>query len=908
MPAPVTALAALSPFDRLLLAVLFPLWLAAFGLHVSAAFRSGLAQPGFFVNTAGPSEYPHVGGARKEQGSEMGGLRVGDRLVRAGKRDLRGVGNIAFDAITIAEAGSTGVVRIEYERADVIDSIDLRLVPLPVPWMRIPMLIAFAGTAAIVLLRGRGSTHARFMFAAFMGVAILQSPFHGVSYSATVTSKAVFYAGNVLVPPLVFSWLLHFPPGLPPVRTVMLWLPWLFVPVAALVRGSFALGGPIPPWASPVLAPVLDGLVVAIGLGLFTVNYRRADHAGRRRIKWVLYGTYVAGVPVVLVLFSVIADSSGAWYRIALMPPAIAVTAFPLSVLIAVVRHNLLDIDRLISATTSYSLLAVFFASATLYIVPMAAAQLGALMGWNPAVSQALVAVLIAAIVLPAYQRVKPVIDRMLFPERRAFEDGIRQLLSDLSSSESPDALTSRAGGELVRLLRPETCVIYRRTASEFAPVFAEGISARPIGHADPLIAILERRVAPVAAESSASHRRGSGLSPYERAALEELHVSVVAPVRGRQGLAALFSLGPKRSGDVYTATEVAWLSGVADRMAAGLLRFAKEPAAVAETATATKISARSGPRPPAMLLECPNCGRCFDGDTAICNFDGVMLAARRIDRVLSGRYQLERRLGKGGMGTVYEAVDLSLGRSVAVKIIREDVGTSGESADRFRREARATAAFAHPNVVVVHDFGVTGAGTPYLVLELLKGLTLREEMTRLRRLPTPRVLAITQTLCEVLDVAHRQSLVHRDLKPENVFLSSAEGRQIIKVLDFGLAKFKQSSGLREIDTTPGILVGTLPYMSPECFDMGEVRPSWDLWALAVMVYEMLGGARPFAGDAPAVQSAVRSGAFPAIVEYWPEAPPKLSAFFAHSLAPALSGRPPSAGTFAAALAEALAE
>lgn len=903
MPAGVSALAA-RPLDRLLLAILLPVWFAVFSLHVWAVFYTGLAQPGFFIINPAADEYPQIGGLRPEQGSATGGLRVGDRLRRAGARDLKGVGNIAFDAAAITEAGPSGSVSIEFERNHQRESVELRLVPLAAPWMRIPMLIAFASTGVIVLLRGGGSLHARFMYAAFMSVAILQSPFHGVSYAATVASKAMFYAGNILVPPLIFTWLLFFPPGLPPPRPATLWVPWLFMPIAALVRGSYVFGGPIPPAAAPIMAPVLDGLVVAISIGLLTWNFRRVDQTGRRRIKWVLYGAYLAGVPVAVMLFSVVADPSGAWYRTALIAPAIGACALPLGVLIAVVRHNLLDIDRLIGATTSYSVLAVLLAAATLYAVPLAAGQISGVFGVSPPASQALMSLLIAAIAIPLYQRVRPTIDRMLFPERHAFEEGIRHLLSELSSSDSPDALTARVGSELVRLLRPATCVVYRRSGAAFTPVFARGAEAKPIELSDPLVAVLERRMSPVAADRSGSHRRDQGLSAYERAALEELKVSVVAPVRGRQGLAAMFSLGPKRSGDVYTSTEVAWLSGVADRMSAGLTRF-EDTAFDQPTATAVRLPVEAGPRSVTLLQECRSCGRCFDSNMTVCDRDGTVLTRNRIARVLSDRYRLDRRLGKGGMGTVYEAVDLALSRTVAVKIIRDDAAANHDAGERFQREARATAAFAHPNVVVVHDFGVTKAGTPYLVLELLKGMTLREELTRVKRLPVRRVLAVTRTLCEVLDIAHRQALVHRDLKPENVFLSISDGRETIKVLDFGLAKFKHGGDTREIETTPGMLVGTLAYMAPECFDLSDVHPSWDLWSLAVMVYEMLCGVRPFTGDASAIQSAVRAGQFPGLAQYWPDAPSRLQAFMSRSLSTVRSVRPTSAHEFVAAFADA---
>ena len=204
-------MAKLTRVDRLLLGIVVPIWLVVFGLHVRAALRTGLAQPGIFVVTPDADQYPSVGGSRPEQANQTGELQPGDRLLRAGDVDLRGVGHIAFDAIAIDEAGADGVVVIEFERSDVRQSTALPLARAPVPWMRFPMLLALVGAAICVLLRAGGTTQARLMFVSFMGLAILQSPFHGGSFIETYASKLVFYGGNLIVPPLVFTWLLYFP-------------------------------------------------------------------------------------------------------------------------------------------------------------------------------------------------------------------------------------------------------------------------------------------------------------------------------------------------------------------------------------------------------------------------------------------------------------------------------------------------------------------------------------------------------------------------------------------------------------------------------------------------------------------------------------------------------------------------
>jgi len=175
---------------------------------------------------------------------------------------------------------------------------------------------------------------------------------------------------------------------------------------------------------------------------------------------------------------------------------------------------------------------------------------------------------------------------------------------------------------------------------------------------------------------------------------------------------------------------------------------------------------------------ECPQCGVCYDAGTRYCAKEGAALTPVYIPRLLAGRYRLERRLGRGGMGTVYEATDGALGRRVAVKLIREDLVGKPDAAQRFRREAQVAASFAHPNVVTVFDFGLAGSHA-FLVMELLEGTTLREEIRSHGRLMPLRTVEIMRGVCAAVEAAHQRRLIHRDLMPENVFLVRAQTGEI---------------------------------------------------------------------------------------------------------------------------------
>ncbi len=207
---------------------------------------------------------------------------------------------------------------------------------------------------------------------------------------------------------------------------------------------------------------------------------------------------------------------------------------------------------------------------------------------------------------------------------------------------------------------------------------------------------------------------------------------------------------------------------------------------------------------------------------------------------LLADRYRLERVLGQGGMGVVYQATDATLERQVAVKVLsKAEPGSEGRA--RLLAEARSAARLNHPNIVAIHDAGEFGE-TPFVVMEMVQGQTLRETAAP----GLDEALKIIREICAALDHAHQFGIIHRDVKPENVILT---GRQIVKLMDFGLAYDPKRSRL----TQDGTLVGTMAYLAPELIMGQPASPQSDLYALGVMLYEMVAGRPPFEGDNPAV-------------------------------------------------------
>ncbi|HET6824315.1 MAG TPA: protein kinase, partial [Amnibacterium sp.] len=212
------------------------------------------------------------------------------------------------------------------------------------------------------------------------------------------------------------------------------------------------------------------------------------------------------------------------------------------------------------------------------------------------------------------------------------------------------------------------------------------------------------------------------------------------------------------------------------------------------------------------------------------------------VGRLLDGRYQVRARIARGGMATVYLATDLRLERRVAVKIMHAHLADDASFRDRFIQEARSAARLAHPNVVNVFDQG-QDAGLAYLVMEYLQGITLRDLLGEYGRLTPDQTMDILEAVLAGLVAAHKAGIIHRDLKPENVLLAD-DGR--IKIGDFGLARAATSH------TASGqALLGTIAYLSPELVTRGIADTRSDIYAVGIMMYEMLVGEQPFRGEQP---------------------------------------------------------
>ena len=218
------------------------------------------------------------------------------------------------------------------------------------------------------------------------------------------------------------------------------------------------------------------------------------------------------------------------------------------------------------------------------------------------------------------------------------------------------------------------------------------------------------------------------------------------------------------------------------------------------------------------------------------------------VGRTISNRYRVSGVIGEGGMGVVYEAEHLTIGRIVALKVLHPSKAQNQEAISRLRHEARVAGTLGHPNICAVYDLGLLDDGSPYLVMERLRGETLAQRLTRLHRLSPSDMVDVMLQVLSALAAAHQRGVIHRDLKPDNIFLSQREGtRPVPKLLDFGISKSEDVEETVADPTGQRFAAGTPFYMAPEQA-RGDRGLDWrvDLWSAGVVLYEGLTGQRPF--------------------------------------------------------------
>ncbi|MEY4544660.1 MAG: hypothetical protein RL685_855 [Pseudomonadota bacterium] len=277
---------------------------------------------------------------------------------------------------------------------------------------------------------------------------------------------------------------------------------------------------------------------------------------------------------------------------------------------------------------------------------------------------------------------------------------------------------------------------------------------------------------------------------------------------------------------------------------------------------------------------------------------------------VVSNRYRVEGLLGEGGMGSVYRAIQVSVDRPVALKVISESLCKYPPAVERFQREGRLLARLKHPNTVCLFDFGATEQGQPYIVMELLEGGDLASRLRNQGPIPWSRACQLCWQVLRSLEEAHRLGIVHRDIKPANLFLCTAGSQApFVKVLDFGISGLASTEADMAHITAAGTIIGSAPYMSPEQAQGKRVTAATDIYSVGVVLFEMLTGRTLFEGDTrTALLLAKLSQRPPSVRQFRPDLqlPDELHALLDQLLVPEPERRPSSAGAVAERLEDLL--
>jgi len=563
----------LPPLDVALLAILTPLWALCFTLYLYNIANGRLARIPLLVAAPASAEgYPIIRDFWPGIGAEKLGFAIGDQLVQVGEADLRGVGSFGFTA-RMYEQATNLQAPVTFLRNGVLDSRIVPLNPFAFPWRTLFLTLGFAVTAVAVLVRRPGVRVARAFFLAGMTYSFHWTFFAGGPRWQTYVWIIVLGLSTLAMFPLLLRFVLLLPEELAPPGTRLPRWPWLFAVFGPSLT-SRVFGVPWPP-AFGLRAELV--VTVAFLLALLTIltrNFRRAGPLGRRQLKWVVYGLYIGTAPL-LIADVVIGLYPAVWW---LHESATVFTAFiPLCLLIAIVRFNLFDVDRLISSTATFSILLLVLGAGLATVVPTLSTSLSTFAGIEHVIGQVTLSLFLAVVVLPSQRYLRPQIERVFFAQRYLVERGARQLIRELSTTSSREAVLTVLGERLFTLWRVENCVLYGRMDTRYVPVFVRGSSTPPIFEVQgPLARALQARAATADIERWQRTVRVS-LNRSEREELENLRTAAVVAINNDEVPTAFVCLGRKHSGDVYTPTDMALLSSLGKRVAQELLRFPED-------------------------------------------------------------------------------------------------------------------------------------------------------------------------------------------------------------------------------------------------------------------------------------------------------------------------------------------
>lgn len=543
---------------------LLPVAALCVSLHIREVVRTGLWQtPVYAVPGEGPRAYPLVGGETAEVLGARHDLRPGDVLLRIGERDLAGHGHLGFLGRAYEEVDGAGRAPLEIERDGRRLRTTLEMAPFAFPWLRVPFLVLTLAIAALLAWRRREDPGARQMALALTALVIGEAIFEGGGLHQTVVARSLFIFGGLVWWPLITAMLATVPArgdeaAVPGLGIGMLVAAGLWT----LPKLQYLLGGPLPaPWI-PTSVAIADAVTLPLVLGFFVANYRRADEAKRRSLRWVLYATFLAAILMVAALaLPALAPGSPVFGR-ALGVAGFAGALIPVGLFVSMTAYDLFDVDRLMSATASYSLVLAGGLALLLAGVPALASLLEPLHAFDPETGRLVLSVAMAAVAVLGAQRLQPRLETLFFPERRRVEGGFERLLREQEAETTPEGVAGRVAKELFEIFDARFACVLARRGDRFE------LRGRGLGRVPALepIPALDPILIPLAGGArllSLDPRQRAGLrAPPEHVppSLHAAEAALLLPIRRAGETAALVVVGRKRSDDVYTGADRALL------------------------------------------------------------------------------------------------------------------------------------------------------------------------------------------------------------------------------------------------------------------------------------------------------------------------------------------------------------
>lgn len=812
-------------------------------------------------------------------------------------------------------------------------------------------ILAFSAGAVLLLVGGREDPRARYLGAFFLVLATSLTNWSTGALAAALdgTARALVTAvkglqADAFLPLLLWLFVREFPhaPGAREDRRLELGVGLsaaygLILFTANLVKVGWTEGSPFPAalaslvrdeigYYPPIMSLMLAALVVLV------LRTRKAPLRARRRARVFVFGLLIGAVPIFATSLLVttlppfqrsLENHPGAFLALFLALHG-CLMVVPFATAYAVLVQRILDVKLIARQAVKYLLARGSVVALTL--VPLVA--LGAFLYQNRSESLAslfaggrlLLLAGAAGLGIATLRYRRPLlegVDRRFFRERYDARRLLTELSDRLRDSRDPLDLARLLLGGIDRALHLTRAALLVDDPHRGHLSDPQG-RTRPLDSSSALAQLTASAREPLDVDLEARRSPARRLPRDDRYWLVDEGFKLVMPLMGSDGsLLGLLALGEKLSGLPFLKEDRELLQAVANAAALGLELFRLR----AEPSHRTAADAAARPAAVENARECLSCGNVQAPSAERCNRCGATLGRAGVPFVLPGRFRFEERIGVGGMGVVYRARDLALGRPVAIKTLRS---VSPEHALRLRREARTAAAVTHPNLAFVYGLE-TWSGTPMLIMEFLGGGTLAE---RIRQAPLPprEVGELGVAMAEALARLHEEDLLHRDVKPSNIGFTP-DGTP--KLMDFGIARLRTDLRREGPGTATGSgshlpatsiwntagtvttehhVVGTLAYIAPELLDGEEAGPSCDLWGLALVLHESLTGERVFRQqeDDEALIRRIRNGRVPDVRQVRSDCPEPLAACLSQALARDPEGRPRTARDFARALRESL--